>query len=410
MMLNHTRCIKIMKKEKSIVWKNLIAQERVKEMLGAAYGAGSLGHAYLFCGEEGVGKFAAALELSLALLCADGRSVPCYTCGPCRKALSNNHPDLHVIFPVLLDESHKSGNDLNQKGWEFIASLVPKRIKTPYMPLSYENEDIDKSALHKVPAIPVEWIKEVNEGILRGAVEGERTVTIFCDVDTMNTFSANAMLKTLEEPPANTYLFLTTSKPEAVLPTIASRCQIVRFGHVPAAQIQQELAAALGPAAAESKIMDAVYYSMGSLGRALTLIKTEEQAKGLTTLQETAQGVKEFWGLCSTGDWLQVAPALDALAREKNLAVHEQFFTYLLYLMRNSFLQKKGCSENYIDGSNILDDPNGIFNDPAATDRLTRACNQALSGVRKYGHIGIILVNFVVTLMEILHVEKQQAC
>jgi DNA polymerase III delta prime subunit len=399
-----------MKKAKTIVWKNLIAQERVKEMLGSAFLSGNLGHAYLFCGDEGVGKFAAALELSLALLCAAGEGVPCYTCAPCRKALSNNHPDLHVIFPVLLDESHKSGNDLNQKGWEFIASLVPKKIKASYAPLSYEDEDIDKSALHKVPSIPVEWIKEVNEGILRGAVEGERSVTIFCDVDTMNAFSANAMLKTLEEPPANTYLFLTTSKPEAVLPTIASRCQIVRFGHVPAAQIQHELIAALGPAADETKITDAVYYSMGSLGRALALIKTEEQGKGLKTLQETALEVKEFWGLCSTGDWLAVAPALDALAREKNFAVHEQFFTYLLYLMRNTFLQKTSRSENYIDGSNILADPNGIFDDPAATDRLTRACNEALSRVRKYGHIGIILVNFVTTLMEILHVEKQQAC
>jgi DNA polymerase III delta prime subunit len=398
-----------MKKAKSIVWKNLVAQERVKEVLGAAFASDSLGHAYLFCGEEGVGKFAAALDLSLALLCAYGENVPCCACAACRKALNNNHPDLHIIFPVLLDESHKSGNDLNQKGWEFIASLVPKRIRAPYAPLSYEDEDIDKSALHKVPSIPVEWIKEVNEGILRGAVEGERSATIFCDVDTMNAFSANAMLKTLEEPPANTYLFLTTNKPEAVLPTIASRCQIVRFGHVPVAQIQHELAAALGPGADETKITDAVYYSMGSLGRALALIKTEEQGKGLKTLEETAREVKEFWGLCSTGDWLTVAPALDELARERNFAVHDQFFTYLLYLVRNSFLQKSGRSENYIDGSNILDDPNGIFNDPAATDRLTRACNEALSGVRKYGHIGIILVNFVTTLMEILHVEKQQA-
>ena len=394
---------------KSINWKNLVAQDRVKEMLGPAFLSGNLGHAYLFCGEEGVGKFAAALDCSLALLCTAGENKPCGACAACRKALSNNHPDLHVIFPVLLDESHKSGGDLNQKGWEFIASLVPKRIREPYMPLSYEDEDIDKSALHKVPAIPVEWIKDVNEGILRGAVEGERSATIFCDVDTMNAFSANAMLKTLEEPPPNTYLFLTTSRPEAVLPTIASRCQIVRFGHVPAAHIKQELAAALGPGADETKITDAVYYSMGSLGRALALVKTEDQGRGLKTIQETAREVKEFWALCSTGNWLAVAPALDAIAREKNFAVHEQFFTYLLYLLRNSFLQKSGRSENYIDGSNILEDPMGIFNDPAATGSLTRACNEALSGVRKYGHIGIILVNFVTTLMEILHVEKQQA-
>ncbi|HUI91283.1 MAG TPA: hypothetical protein VLX68_03450 [Chitinivibrionales bacterium] len=396
------------KNQKSMVWKNLVAQERVKEMLGPAFTSGSLGHAYLFCGEEGVGKFAAALDLSLALLCADENTAPCLSCAACRKALSGSHPDLHVIFPVLLDESHKSGGDLNQKGWEFIASLVPKKIGSPYAPLSYEDEDIDKSALHKVPSIPVEWIKEVNEGILRGAVDGERTATIFCDVDTMNAFSANAMLKTLEEPPQNTFLFLTTCRPEAVLPTIASRCQIVRFGHVPAPRIRQELASTLGKSADEAKINDAVYFSMGSLGRALSLAHGDELGNG-STLQETAQEVKDFWNLCATGDWLAIGPAIDERAREKNFAVHERFFTYLLYLLRNSFLRKKGCSENYIDESNILADPAGIFNGPAATGRLLDACNAALSGVRNYGNIGIILVNFVTTLMEILNVEKQQA-
>jgi DNA polymerase-3 subunit delta' len=276
-------------------------------------------------------------------------------------------------------------------------------------PLSYDEEDVDKSALRKVPAIPVEWIKEVNEGILRGAVEGDCTVTIFCDVDTMNIYAANAMLKTLEEPPANTYMFLTTSKPEAVLPTIASRCQIVRFGHVPALQIRREITTALGADSNKEEITNAVYYSMGSVGRAFNIIKTEEQAKGIKTLQETAQDVKELWDLCRTGDWLSVAPALDAFSREKNFSVHEQFFNYLLYLIRNTILQKTGTSENYIDVNNILSDPSGIFDDTAATDRLTFACNDALSKVKKNGNVAIIYVHFVMTVMEILHVEKQQA-
>jgi DNA polymerase III, delta subunit len=395
--------------KKSIVWNNLIAQEHVKELLGSAYSAGSLGHAYLFCGDEGVGKFAAALDCALALLCSGKENVPCGVCSSCRKVLANSHPDLHIIFPVLLDDGHKSGNDLNQRGWEFIASLVPKKIKTPYVPLSYEKEDIDKSALRKVPAIPVEWIKAVNEGILRGAIEGERSVTIFCDVDTMNVFSANAMLKTLEEPPANTYLFLTTNKPESVLPTIASRCQILRFGHVAPSQIKKQLVVELGPGADETRITRAVFYSMGSLGRALALIKTEEAADGLKTLHETAREVKELWGLCFQGDWQAISSVIDAMTGEKNYAAHEQFFMYMLYLIRNSFLQKNGCSENYIDASDILDDPAGVFGRSDSSERLTRTCNEAISSVKANGNIAIILVNFVMTVMETIHGEKQQA-
>lgn len=395
--------------KRSIIWKNLVAQDHVKELFSSAYSSGNLGHAYLFCGDEGVGKFAAALDCALALLCSSDEKVPCGVCTSCRKALTGNHPDLHIIFPILLDESHRTGNDLNRNGWEFIASMVPKKIKTPYIPLSYENEDIDKSALRKVPAIPVEWIKEVNEGILRGAIEGERSVTIFCDVDTMNIYSANAMLKTLEEPPVNTYLFLTTNKPEAVLPTIASRCQIIRFGHVQPQKIREEVVSALGPTAEDEEIKRAVFYSMGSLGRALALVRPEEGGEGLKTLQETAQEVKELWNLCFNGDWQAIGSAVDSMARGKNNAVHEQFFTYMLYLLRNSFLQKNGCSENYIDAGDTLSDPAGVFLRQESSEQLARACNDAISSVRAYGNIAIILVNFVMTVMEILHGEKQQA-
>lgn len=386
----------------------MVAQDRVKEMLGSAYHSGNLGHAYLFCGDAGVGKFAAALDLALAIVCKSEGSVPCYTCAQCRRALTNNHPDLHVIFPVLLDDSHRSGNDLNQKGWEFIGSLIPKRIQSPYVPVSYEDEDIDKSALHKVPAIPVDWIKEVNDGILRGAVEGECTVTIFCDVDTMNVYSANAMLKTLEEPPANTYIFLTTNNPSAVLPTIASRCQTVRFGHVPAQQIKKELMAAFGTVVSETEITNAVFYSMGSLGRALVQIETEKSAEGVETLQETARDVKELWDLCCSGDWLAVAPALDRVFKERNFAVHEQFLGYMQYIIRNTYLQKTGRSENYFDPGSILADPKGILSDPVGTDQLIHACNDALSSVKRNGNIAIIFVNFVMKIMELCNVEEQQ--
>lgn len=406
--------------ERKIVWKYLVAQERVKEMLGASFHSGTLGHAYMFCGDEGVGKFAAALDMAMALLCTGGGSVACHKCSSCKKVLNNNHPDLTIVLPLPFRDEHKKTDSnskeiLTEKGWEFISANAFKKIKAPYMPLSFGKEDDDekddsgKKVSYKIPTIPVDWIRALNHSILRGAVAGERSVIILCDIDIMKDSAANAILKTLEEPPANTYMFLTTCRPESVLPTIASRCQIVRFGHVPAPQIKQEVTAAFGSAVNEAEMTNAVFYSMGSLGRALTQIATEESAKGVKTLQETAQEVKDFWDLCCTGDWLTVAPAVNEIIKERNFAVHEQFLNYMLYLIRNTFLQKTGRSENYIDGSNILDDPMGIFNDPAATGSLTRACNDALAGVRKYGHIGIILVNFVTTLMEILHVEKQQA-
>jgi DNA polymerase III delta prime subunit len=400
---------------KSINWKYLVAQDRVKEILGSAFLSGNLAHAYLLCGDEGVGKFAAALDMAMALLCTSKGNVPCHTCSSCRKVLSYNHPDLHVLLPIPLGKGIKSDDDLTEKGWDLITSKIRAKISDPYLPLTFEKEESgedegDRKDTYKRPIIPRDLIREFDHAIMRGAVESKCNVGIMYDMDIMRRESQSTLLKTLEEPPVNTYLFLTSCKPEALLPTVFSRCQIVRFGHVPTQQIKNELTAKYPSVANDVELTNAVFYSMGSLGRALTQIATEESAKGLKTLQETAQEVKDFWDLCCTGDWLTVAPAINEIIKERNQAVHEQFLNYMLYLIRNTFLQKSGRSENYIDGSNVLADPNGIFNDPAATDRLTRACNEALSGVRKYGHIGIILVNFVTTLMEILHVEKQQTC
>jgi DNA polymerase-3 subunit delta' len=375
------------------IWKHLVAQERVKEMLTSAFSAGNLGHAYLFCGDEGVGTFAAALDLALALECTSGNSVPCLSCSSCQKVLRNNHPDFHVILPVSLEKEHKSSDgSLSKEGWNFLSSTVASRIKSPYLPLMNTG----------VPTIPVEWIKEVNHAILRGAVSGDRTVAVMCGIDLMNKESANAMLKTLEEPPANTFLILTTDRPEAVLPTIASRCQIVRFGHVPFPEIRKAIEAAVGPAIDEAAVNRTVHFSMGSLGRAILLASSD--------LSETTGEAKAVWDLCSGTDMLAVAGKVDELAKQNDYDANVRFFTSMLYLIRNSFLRKNGCSENYIDASDTLGDTAGVFGRPDGPEQLTRACNDAISSVKAYGNISIILVNFVMTVTEILNGEKQQAC
>lgn len=379
--------------EKTIEWKNLIAQDRVKEMLGSAFSGESLGHAYLFCGDEGVGTFAAALELAMALLCSHEGAVPCRSCSSCQKVLRNNFPDFHVVLPVSLEKDHKSSDGtLSKAGWDFLSSTVVSKISAPYLP--HPNPG--------VPVIPVEWIKEVNHAVLRGAVSGDRTVAIICGIDLMNKESANAMLKTLEEPPANTFLILTTERSEAVLPTIASRCQIVRFGHVPVLEIKRVLCESLGSAADEAAINRAVHFSMGSLGRAFFLASAD--------LTETAREVRAVWELCCGSDSLAVAAKVDELAKQNDYDANAGFFTAMLYLIRNSFLQKSGCPENYIDASDILEDPAGAFARPDASEKLTRACNDALASVKAYGNVAIILVNFVMTVMETIHGEKQQAC
>ncbi len=135
-----------------------------------------LHHALLIQGPSGIGKSSFVLQLGQLLLCKarQGHKV----CGQCQSCLLNSsstHPDLHVV------ESDK------QIGVEQIRDAIKKLISSAHM-------------------------------------SGAKVLIIY-DAHTMTESSANALLKTLEEPTANTFLLLTTDKPERLLPTIKSRCE-----------------------------------------------------------------------------------------------------------------------------------------------------------------------------------------
>jgi DNA polymerase III subunit delta' len=383
---------------KTLAWKNLIGQERIKASLLSAVANGTLGHAYLLCGDPGTGTFQAALELSLALLCANEGEVPCRACEPCRKALRNAHPDFHVIMPVTLEKEHKdSDKDLNQEGWTYLSSLIQARIAEPYRLPPQTG----------MPSIPVDWVKEINHAIRRGAIEKGKNIAIFDGIDIMNKEAANAMLATLEAPPENTLMLLITQRPQAVLPTIASRCQLLRFGSIPATDIRNVLVSRYGSTREAAIIDEAVSYCMGSLGRALDLC--ENPMRDL--VEESRSLLRE----CSEGDWLKLASHVDALTRQGFDDRHENLLMHLIYFIRNGFLQaiaRDGAWEQGIGpiDSVVTTDGTEIFSDanPEFASRLFKACQGAIDGIHAHGNSSILLVNFMITIMEILREQKQQ--
>ena len=106
--------------------------------------------------------------------------------------------------------------------------------------------------------------------------------------------------------------------------------------------------------------------------------------------------------MCVSGDWQEIVTAIDDRTKQNDFEAADRFFTYMLYLLRNSFLQKTGGSETYIDVNDVLLDVGNVFSDPFATERLTGACNEAIAGIRAYGNIAIVFVHFIMTIMEIL--------
>ena len=169
----------------SAMFNNIIGHEQQKNLLRRAAKEGLVSHAYLFSGPDGVGKKLMALEFAKTLNCASGEdstAIEQCECGSCRKVERGIHPDVVLV--------------------------------------EYQG----------VSDIKVDQIREgVEEKLFLKPFEGAHKIVIVDESERMNRSAQNAFLKTLEEPPPNSVIILLTSRPQALLPTIRSRCQIVGF-------------------------------------------------------------------------------------------------------------------------------------------------------------------------------------
>ena len=376
----------------SIIWRHCAGQHRIKEVLDAAVANNTLGHAYLFSGDAGCGKFAAALDLSLALLCENRNGPrPCMVCSSCRKVSHYAHPDFHIVMPLSIAKEHKdSGGDLTEEGWKNISDTVRSRLENPYLVPDHA----------KVPEIPVEWIRETNHTIMRGPLESAYNVVIIDGVDGLRKESANGMLKVLEEPRAGTIMLLLTNRISSVLPTIISRCQIMRFSWLTPAEIRNELTRRLNIDASDRVRLEYVVHT-GSLGRSMELWNNPPD-------EELAEG-PAFWDLCVNQNWPELAAFIDRLGEWNDFSRFENLFMEMIARIRNTFLSELPGTENVFlgDRSRIVDFA-GTRN-LGQVEKLSGLCQSSIAAVRAHANITLVLANFAIALTEALrHGEKQQ--
>ena len=172
--------------------------------------AGQRGHALLVHGAEGSGALPFALTLAQAWLCEhDAGPRPCGRCGSCRLVQSRVHPDLVVLLPETLRRLH---------GW----------------PLATDKAEGDDGKRKPSRQIRIDEVRMLIDWSTRTSGRGRGKVALLHPAEALNPQSANALLKTLEEPPAGTRLLLTCADPDLLLPTVRSRCQRLRLADPPA--------------------------------------------------------------------------------------------------------------------------------------------------------------------------------
>ena len=250
-----------------MVWDRVIGQHRVKELFKRALAAKQVAHAYLLFGDEGVGKDALALEFAKALNCERSATDPCNECASCRRVETMQHPNIRFIVALPTGKNEKTGDDpvavLTEDQVTALRNELAEKARDPY----------HRIALDKANFIKVNSVRELRrEASLTGFLGG-RKVFIVSDADMMNTEASNSLLKTLEEPPADTVLILTTSRKDQLLPTIISRCQLVRCEGLTDDEITKALLQRDGRSESESRV--AAQLANGSFVAARALVSDD---------------------------------------------------------------------------------------------------------------------------------------
>lgn len=170
---------------KNTLWTDIIGQKGAIDKILGSLESGEFGHAWLFTGPRGVGKWTTAKIMAAALNCEDRG---CGRCLSCKKIMREIHPDIFLIEP--------EGN-----------------------------------------FILIEQIRQLLQSISLKNFEGKTKVIIIDEADKLTTEAANILLKTLEEPPQNLVFILVSSNIDALLPTVISRCRLVQFRPLPAGEM-----------------------------------------------------------------------------------------------------------------------------------------------------------------------------
>jgi DNA polymerase III subunit delta' len=234
---------------------DLSGHEWAVDMLRKHVANGTTRHAYLFCGPPGLGRRTLALRLAQALNCPTPPEpgVPCGKCRDCKGIDAMQHADLNIIEPTIKDP--KGGNE-----------LIP-----------------DPNG-----EIRISQIRDFQKIFNLKPYQSRYRVGVFKQFNQANDNAANALLKTLEEAPSYAVLILTAENPEQLLPTIVSRCEVLRLRPLSIEEVKRDLEGR-GVEAERARLI--AHISSGRPGYARRLVedeslldKREERLNDLLTL------------------------------------------------------------------------------------------------------------------------------
>ncbi|HEX8144254.1 MAG TPA: DNA polymerase III subunit [Pyrinomonadaceae bacterium] len=297
------------------MFKRLIGNQRVKEILRRMIASRRVPGALLFAGADGVGKKLFAIELAKALNCrAPVGDEACDACPSCVRAA-------HILYPASDDT--EANKRLIWSAHPDVGLVRPggRFINVPQM------RELERESNFR-------------------PFEGAARLFIIEEADKLNEASSNALLKTLEEPPPSTHLVLITARPAALLPTIRSRCQTLRFAPLTAAEIETRLASDKKTTARDAALRARA--AQGSIGRAFSI--------DLESYRQRREAMLEILeALVTRPDRARLLRASEELTDAKRKDEYEPRLDVLATLIHDAWAAALGAPAEQIVNSDMIE-------------------------------------------------------
>ena len=311
--------------------------EPIWRQVAASRQAGRMPHALLIAGPRGVGKRAFAHRLAADLLCEAGKPQACGQCRSCLQFSSDSHPNFFWLRP--------------------------------------EEDKRD---------ISVDAVRELSERLALTSHYGGAKVALIEPADALNQNGINALLKTIEEPAAGSYLMLLSEQQMMLAATLRSRCQILRFGVPPSEQALTWLRTQK-PAADES----ALRLAHGAPLRALELMETDAQA-------QQGEWSKRLLAVAAG----QESPIALAVGMDKEGA--RAFLDWLISWTVDQIKRRLGVVATGKSASSAVD------LDLSSLDQIQQICTQALRQLQGNGAVQLTLESVMISFWQLCRLPAQE--
>ncbi len=375
-------------------FSEVLGQDQVKKQLTGMAASGRISHNLLFAGPKGSGKLPLAIAFAQFLLCENpGDTDSCGACRSCKRIANLEHPDLHLVYPVIKKKSTDK-----PKSDDFIDTFRELFKSQPYF--SYIDWVVKLNAENKQAGIFVSENEALIHKLSLKSYGGKYKIFIFWMMEKVNMETANKLLKALEEPPENTIFLLISDRTELILPTIISRSQLIRTQILKTDEIADGLRKQYN--LPEKEAQKLAVFADGSFNKAISLTaNTEELGKNLNRFTEYFRMSYKF----NIEEINKIVNDFKTMSRDNIV----EFLQYCLFLVRNNMALNMQLEDmvHLTDEERKFSTNFSKMINPATANLLSREIEEAIFHISRNVNTKVVMFDLAIKIHENLKSSKK---